>query len=115
MASQKPLIPYNDHNGPEMRPRMLARLEQGEAVALGQRCRHAAGLRSRLQAGARGDRAGIAVHGDARAPRAVLTGLTLAGLPSDRFLFAGFLPSRAGERAKRAGRTESRARHLDLF
>jgi 16S rRNA (cytidine1402-2'-O)-methyltransferase len=28
----------------------------------------------------------------------VLTGLALSGLPSDRFLFAGFLPSRAGER-----------------
>ena len=30
----KPLIPYNDHNGREMRPKILARLEQGEAVAL---------------------------------------------------------------------------------
>jgi len=29
---------------------------------------------------------------------AVLAGLTLSGLPSDRFLFAGFLPSKAGER-----------------
>jgi 16S rRNA (cytidine1402-2'-O)-methyltransferase len=28
----------------------------------------------------------------------VLAGLTLSGLPSDRFLFAGFLPSRQGER-----------------
>ena len=28
----------------------------------------------------------------------MLAGLALAGLPSDRFLFAGFLPSRAGER-----------------
>jgi 16S rRNA (cytidine1402-2'-O)-methyltransferase len=30
----KPLIPYNDHNGAQMRPRILARLEQGQAVAL---------------------------------------------------------------------------------
>ena len=30
----KPLIPYNDHNGPQMRPKILARLEQGEAVVL---------------------------------------------------------------------------------
>jgi len=29
---------------------------------------------------------------------AALTGLVLSGLPSDRFLFAGFLPSKAGER-----------------
>ena len=34
-----------------------------------------------------------------RAPSAVLAGLALAGLPSDRFLFAGFLSHRAGERA----------------
>ena len=31
---QKPLIPYNDHNGQQMRPKILARLEQGEAVVL---------------------------------------------------------------------------------
>jgi 16S rRNA (cytidine1402-2'-O)-methyltransferase len=30
---------------------------------------------------------------------AVLAGLALSGLPSDRFLFAGFLPHRGGERA----------------
>jgi 16S rRNA (cytidine1402-2'-O)-methyltransferase len=29
---------------------------------------------------------------------AVLTGLVLAGLPTDRFVFAGFLPSKQGER-----------------
>ena len=29
---------------------------------------------------------------------AVLTGLVLSGLPSDRFLFAGFLPAKGGER-----------------
>jgi 16S rRNA (cytidine1402-2'-O)-methyltransferase len=31
-------------------------------------------------------------------PSAVLAALTLSGLPSDRFLFAGFLPSKSGER-----------------
>jgi len=30
----KPLIAYNDHNGAEMRPKILARLEQGQAVVL---------------------------------------------------------------------------------
>ena len=49
------------------------------------------------------------------APSAVLTGLVLSGLPSDRFLFAGFLPAKAGERRSGAGRIESRARHVDLF
>src|SRR5882757_9269176 len=30
----KPLLPYNDHNGAQMRPKILARLEQGLAVVL---------------------------------------------------------------------------------
>src|SRR6478735_5858316 len=30
----RPLIPYNDHNGPQMRPKILARLERGERVVL---------------------------------------------------------------------------------
>jgi 16S rRNA (cytidine1402-2'-O)-methyltransferase len=40
---------------------------------------------------------GLPVHAVPGAS-AVLTGLVLAGLPSDRFLFAGFLPARSGER-----------------
>jgi 16S rRNA (cytidine1402-2'-O)-methyltransferase len=94
---QKPLIPYNDHNGPEMRPRILARLEQGEAVALvsdaGTPLVSDPGYKLVREVVAAGV-AVVAIPG----PSAVLTGLALSGLPSDRFLFAGFLPSRAGER-----------------
>jgi len=93
----RPLIPYNDHNGPQMRPKILARLEQGQAVALvsdaGTPLVSDPGyklVREAIAAGA----AIVALPG----PSAVLAGLTLSGLPSDRFLFAGFLPSRAGER-----------------
>lgn len=96
-AIQKPLIPYNDHNGPEMRPKILARLGQGEAVALvsdaGTPLVSDPGyklVREVIAAGL----AVVAIPGAC----AVLAGLTLSGLPSDRFLFAGFLPSKAGER-----------------
>lgn len=34
-------------------------------------------------------------------PSSVITALSAAGLPSDRFLFCGFLPAKAGERARR--------------
>jgi 16S rRNA (cytidine1402-2'-O)-methyltransferase len=93
----RPLVPYNDHNGPQMRPKLLARLAQGQRVVLvsdagtplvsdpGYRL-----VRAALDAGA----GVVAIPGAS----AVLTGLTLAGLPSDRFLFAGFLSSKAGER-----------------
>jgi len=93
----KPLIPYNDHNGPQMRPKILGRLERGEAVVLvsdaGTPLVSDPGyklVREAIAAGA----SIVALPG----PSAVLAGLTLSGLPSDRFLFAGFLPSKAGER-----------------
>ena len=94
---QKPLIPYNDHNGPEMRPKILARLERGEAVALvsdaGTPLVSDPGYKLVREVIAAGLPV-VAIPG----PSAVLTGLALSGLPSDRFLFAGFLPSRSGER-----------------
>jgi 16S rRNA (cytidine1402-2'-O)-methyltransferase len=93
----KPLIPYNDHNGQQMRPKILARLERGERVVLvsdaGTPLVSDPGyklVREAIAAGA----SIVALPG----PSAVLAALTLSGLPSDRFLFAGFLPSRSGER-----------------
>jgi 16S rRNA (cytidine1402-2'-O)-methyltransferase len=93
----RPLIAYNDHNGREMRPRILARLERGEAVVLvsdaGTPLVSDPGYKLVREVIAAG-MAVVAVPG----PSAVLTALTLSGLPSDRFLFAGFLPSKTGER-----------------
>ena len=47
--------------------------------------------------------AGLAVH-TVPGPSAVIAALTLAGLPTDRFLFLGFLPAKAGARAQAVGR-----------
>jgi 16S rRNA (cytidine1402-2'-O)-methyltransferase len=93
----KPLIAYNDHNAPQMRPKILARLAQGEIVALVSD----AGTPLVSDPGYKLVREAIAAGANIVAlpgPSAVLAGLTLSGLPSDRFLFAGFLPSRSGER-----------------
>ncbi len=93
----KPLIPYNDHNGQQMRPKILARLEQGEVVVLVSD----AGTPLVSDPGYKLVREAIAAGANVVAlpgPSAVLAGLSLSGLPSDRFLFAGFLPSRDGER-----------------
>jgi 16S rRNA (cytidine1402-2'-O)-methyltransferase len=93
----RPLVPYNDHNAPEMRPRLIGRMAHGEVVALvsdaGTPLVSDPGyklVRETIQVGL----PVVAIPG-ASAP---LAGLTLSGLPSDRFLFAGFLPSRQGER-----------------
>jgi 16S rRNA (cytidine1402-2'-O)-methyltransferase len=93
----RPLLAYNDHNAPQMRPKILARLEQGQAVVLVSD----AGTPLVSDPGYKLVREAIAAGAPVVAlpgPSAVLAGLTLSGLPSDRFLFAGFLPSRAGER-----------------
>jgi 16S rRNA (cytidine1402-2'-O)-methyltransferase len=42
---------------------------------------------------------GIAIH-SVPGPSAALVALCLAGLPTNRFLFAGFLPPKAGERRR---------------
>ena len=94
----KPLTAYNDHNAAKERPRLLARLKDGARIALVSD----AGTPLVSDPGFKLVRAvieeGVAVHAVPGAS-AVLTGLALSGLPSDRFLFAGFLPSKAGERA----------------
>jgi len=94
----KPLSAYNDHNAAQERPRLLARLREGAAIALVSD----AGTPLVSDPGFKLVRAaieeGIAVHAIAGAS-AVLTGLALSGLPSDRFAFVGFLPAKAGERA----------------
>jgi 16S rRNA (cytidine1402-2'-O)-methyltransferase len=93
----RPMVPYNDHNGREMRPKLLARIERGEAVALvsdaGTPLVSDPGYKLAREVIA----AGLSVVALPGAS-AVLTGLALSGLPSDRFLFAGFLSSKAGER-----------------
>ncbi|HKQ44649.1 MAG TPA: 16S rRNA (cytidine(1402)-2'-O)-methyltransferase [Rhizomicrobium sp.] len=98
----KPLMAYNDHNGQQMRPKILARLERGEIVVLvsdaGTPLVSDPGFKLVREAVGAGAPV-IAVPG----PSAVLAGLTLSGLPSDRFLFAGFLPAKAGERKSALG------------
>jgi 16S rRNA (cytidine1402-2'-O)-methyltransferase len=91
------LAAYHEHNAERMRPRLLARLRRGERVALvsdaGTPLISDPGYKLVLAA----IDAGIPVTA-APGASAPLTALVLSGLPSDRFLFAGFLPSRPGQR-----------------
>jgi len=92
-----PLTPYHDHNADQARPALLARMREGQAVALVSD----AGTPMISDPGWRLVRAcraeGIAVTAVPGAS-AVLTALQLSGLPCDRFLFAGFLPHRGTAR-----------------
>ena len=91
------LSPYNDHNAAEARPRILEKLRHGARVVLvsdaGTPLVSDPGFKLVRDALAEGLPV-FALPG-ASAP---LTALVLSGLPSDRFLFAGFLPSKEGER-----------------
>jgi 16S rRNA (cytidine1402-2'-O)-methyltransferase len=101
LGIRKPMMPYHDHNADRVRPGLLDRLDR-EAIALV--CDAGTPLISdpgyKLVRDARA--AGRAVHTVA-GPCAAIAALTLAGLPTDRFLFMGFLPAKAGARASAIG------------
>src|SRR5437870_7781702 len=95
-----PLTPYHDHNAAAARPKLLARLAAGEAVALVSD----AGTPLISDPGFKLVRAARdAGHPVVAAPgaSAALTALAVAGLPTDRFFFDGFLPAKDGQRRTR--------------
>src|ERR1700742_4638815 len=94
------LTPYHDHNAAAARPKILARIRDGSAVALvsdaGTPLVSDPGFRL-VQAVRDADLAVTAVPGAS----AVLTALAVAGLPTDRFFFEGFLPVKDAARRTR--------------
>jgi 16S rRNA (cytidine1402-2'-O)-methyltransferase len=94
---RRPMLPYHDHNADRVRPDLLARMRT-DAVALvsdaGTPLISDPGYKLVRDARA----AGIAIT-TIPGPSAVVAALTLSGLPTDRFLFLGFLPSKAAARA----------------
>jgi 16S rRNA (cytidine1402-2'-O)-methyltransferase len=109
-----PLTPYHEHNAAEARPKLLARLAGGQAVALvsdaGTPLISDPGYRLVREACAAGH-AVTALPG----PSAVLTALNVAALPTDRFFFEGFLPPKQGARQKRIAALAAVPATLVLF
>lgn len=98
----RPLWPYHDHNGARMRPRIMAALVEGRSVLYASE----AGTPMVADPGFDLGRAAVAegfALVSAPGPSAVITALTLSGLPTDRFLFAGFLPNTSGKRKTALG------------
>ena len=96
---ERSLLPYHEHNAARMRPKVLDHLAKGESVALASD----AGtplvsdpgyklVRDVIEAG----HEVLAVPG----PSAVMAALVISGLPTDRFLFAGFLPGKSAARRR---------------
>jgi 16S rRNA (cytidine1402-2'-O)-methyltransferase len=109
-----PLVAYHEHNAAVIRPHLLARLESGAALALisdaGTPLISDPGFKLVAEAVEKG----IAVT-TAPGPSAVLTALVVAGLPTDRFFFEGFLPQKSGARRARAAALKAVPGTLVLF
>ena len=97
IGAKVPMTRYDDHSSEAERDRIIARLGE-EAIALvsdaGTPLISDPGYKLVRAARASGHR----VH-TVPGPCAAIAALTLAGLPSDRFLFLGFLPAKAKARA----------------
>ena len=92
-----PLLSLHEHNESRRVPGVLARLAQGERVALVSD----AGTPLLSDPGYELVRAAIAAGFEVNAipgPSAITAALAIAGLPTDRFCFEGFLPARERER-----------------
>jgi len=98
VGTKTPMVPYHDHNAEGVRPGLSARMAT-EAVALvsdaGTPLISDPGFKLVRDARAAGHLV-VTIPG----PCAAVAALTLAGLPTDRFLFVGFLPSKAHARAE---------------
>jgi len=110
----RPLLSLHEHNEAARSAELVARMQAGEVLALVSdagtplmsdpgyllvRASAAAGLEVRSIAG----------------PSAVTAALAVAGLPTDRFVFEGFLPAKSGERAAALARLALEPRTLVLF
>ncbi len=108
------MTPYHEHNAARERPKLLARLGAGESVALisdaGTPLVSDPGyklVRAALDAGV----PVTSIPG----PSAALAALTCAGLPTDAFTFAGFLPPKQGPRRARLEALKTVPATLILF
>ena len=93
------IVAYHDHNGPKVRPVLLEALKEGKSVA------YASDAGSPLVAdpgfvlGREAIAAGMDVF-SVPGPSAVVAALSVSGLPSDRFTFAGFPPQPQGGKTR---------------
>jgi 16S rRNA (cytidine1402-2'-O)-methyltransferase len=98
IGAKRPMTPYHDHNADHVRPGLIARMAS-EAVALvsdaGTPLISDPGFKLVRDARA----AGMPVT-TIPGPCAAIAALTLAGLPTDRFFFLGFLPAKEKARAE---------------
>lgn len=110
----RPLVSLHEHNEAQRVSELLARFEQGATIALVSD----AGTPLLSDPGFELVRRAAAAGVDVRVipgPSAITAALAVAGLPTDRFCFEGFLPSREGERRERLRQLAQETRTLVFF
>lgn len=111
---ERPLISLHEHNETAQIRRLIGELELGRSIALisdaGTPLISDPGLKL-VQAAIDAGIPVIAVPG----PSAVTAALSIAGLPTDRFVFEGFLPRRAAARRERLRELAVEPRTLVFF
>jgi 16S rRNA (cytidine1402-2'-O)-methyltransferase len=108
------LIAYHEHNESERVPALLEQLARGQSVALvsdaGTPLISDPGWRLVSAAQA----AGVTVV-PVPGPCAAIAALCAAGLPTDHFVFEGFLPRREGARSERLGELRRESRTIVFY
>jgi 16S rRNA (cytidine1402-2'-O)-methyltransferase len=111
---ERPLLALHEHNEAEISERLVERLRGGDSLAL----ISDAGTPLISDPGFRLVRAARAVGirvSPLPGPCAAIAALSVAGLPSDRFCFEGFLPAKAGARRERIAALAGEPRTLVFY
>jgi 16S rRNA (cytidine1402-2'-O)-methyltransferase len=111
---ERPLVSLHEHNESRRVPELLARLEAGETIALVSDAGTPLVSDPGLELVQRAAREGFEVHA-IPGPSAILSALAVAGLPTARFCFEGFLPARERERRAALARLAHEGRTLVFF
>ncbi len=91
------VVAYHDHSKATHRDRLLAQLEEGQSMAYASEAGTPLIADPGYQLGRAASEAGHLVT-SAPGPSAVLAALSISGLPTDSFFFAGFAPNSTGQR-----------------
>ncbi|MEO8293805.1 MAG: 16S rRNA (cytidine(1402)-2'-O)-methyltransferase [Actinomycetota bacterium] len=111
---RKPMLSLFEGNERARVPQIITRLTAGDDVALVTD----GGMPGVSDPGFRLVRAAAAEGIDVRVipgPSAVIAALVVSGLPTDRFVFEGFLPKKKGERLRRLGELATEPRTIVCF
>ncbi len=108
------LSAYHDHNGAARRPALLKRLQEGEPLALVSDAGTPLVSDPGWKLASEAIEAGVDVI-PVPGASAMLAGLVASGLPSDRFLFTGFLPAKSGARRQAIESLKSSPATLILY